>query len=65
MLRAPKYAAGKKSPEEMGGHFQGDILVKLSASGVPVVGAVATWPNKTVPYVIEARFSKSFIYNNH
>ena len=61
LLRAPVFAPGIKSPEEIGGHLQGDILVKLSASGVPIVGAIATWPSKTVPYVIEPRFSKYFI----
>ena len=57
LLRAPVYKAGQKSAEEIGGT---DILVKLSANGVPKVGAVTPWPNKTVPYVIESRFSKHY-----
>ena len=55
-LKAPVYGPGERSPEEMAGLYQGDIMLVEGRNGI--IDTTKRWPNKTIPYVIDARYSK-------
>lgn len=56
-LKAPVYGPGERSPEEMAELYQGDIMMVDGRNGI--IDTTKRWPNKTIPYVIDARYSKS------
>ena len=58
-LKAPVYGPTESSPEEMAGLYQGDIMLLEGRNGI--IDTTKRWPNKTIPYVIDARYSKNFL----
>ncbi|UJR30378.1 hypothetical protein I4U23_017913 [Adineta vaga] len=46
-----------RSPEEIGGYFEGDIKIAPSARGVAMRGTYVRWPSGVVPYTISADFT--------
>ncbi|CAF3380729.1 unnamed protein product [Rotaria sp. Silwood1] len=47
----------KRSPEEIGGHFEGDIIIPSIPRGVAMIGDYVRWPKGIVPYTILSDFS--------
>lgn len=54
-LRAPVVEEGQRSPEEVAEAYQGDIILMDGRNGV--IDTNKRWPAKTIPYIIEPRYS--------
>ncbi|CAF1223033.1 unnamed protein product [Rotaria sordida] len=46
----------QRSFEEIGGHFEGDIVIPRMPRGVPLAGDYIRWPNGIVPYIITSDY---------
>ena len=57
-LRAPIIEEGQRSPEEVAEAYQGDIILMNETGRNGVIDTNKRWPAKTIPYIIEPRYSK-------
>ncbi|CAF4069960.1 unnamed protein product [Rotaria sp. Silwood2] len=47
----------QRNPEEIGGHFEGDIVIPLMARSAAMVGDYVRWPNGIVPYTVSSDYN--------